>query len=475
MEEKNELERQEEFANRYEVDNEEALLDGKLKGVIDTNQLLAEDHTVHIRQLEENQETLISQFSEVKEANAHMMQTLHLLLQQQASNSGASSSASSYPAPSTLATNLVGSQGLQQSVTISDGSQNTLQPLGLVAPNLVGLLSNNSAAILDGSSAQSQLAVNADSFMPATAAADSQLPVQQDNDIIGQEVEKMASQYHQEEEKLGAPVSDMVKSAVTPAFSNSLLPEEAKQLFAEVLRPSNIDGTGVKKMNKTVFTASSKQAQSGDVKLQEIQRGISGMSHAFMHLLTKFQPILDVAAKTHEEPCRDMINLLLKGVELGGHTTKLLTELRKNSVLAPVDLNAAEFKKLAVDSNDTLFGEKVEEVIKTSKENARLAKSLTPSGGKSWPAKNSNQSGKAPQAANNWASAPSGNKFSNTKNFGTNSYGNKFQGWGRNFQGKQNNFQGKQNYQNGPQNNFQFQKNFSRPHPYQKKNQQNNK
>ena len=133
--------------------------------------------------------------------------------------------------------------------------------------------------------------------------------------------------------------------------------------MTKVIPPENCKFAQAKLVNPVVFASVSPSVRSTDIKLQEVQRSMTG---CFIKLVSELPNILKTNGD-HKDEKLEVIQTILDSIKMSGHANQNLASISKKFLLSGVSSEYKNLAKFAEDTDSHLFGEELEDSLKKAK------------------------------------------------------------------------------------------------------------
>ena len=162
---------------------------------------------------------------------------------------------------------------------------------------------------------------------------------------------------YSQEEELGPDLPEMAASLANRALRKPIPADREKELADKVIRPANVTGLVVPRVNPEVWKGMGRRTKETDLNYQRIQN--------FLH--KGLTPILRLLAQLREKKLMEEVRMTLDGFQLLAIASLTITNLRKASIAQDV---VPQYKPLCSaqrPATDLLFGDE-EDFAKTTKQ-----------------------------------------------------------------------------------------------------------
>ena len=183
---------------------------------------------------------------------------------------------------------------------------------------------------------------------------------------MGSVFKEFSESYNQANESWGKPAFEEVTKVVSNVFKENLSESAFKILLAKVTLLDNCKFAQIKLVNFVVFASVSPSIRSTDIKLQEVQRNMSKMTGCFIKLLSELPNILKTNGD-HKDENLEVIQTILDGIKMSGHSNQNVVSIRKKFLLSGVSSEYKDLAKFAEDTDSHFFGEELEDSLKKAK------------------------------------------------------------------------------------------------------------
>ena len=179
--------------------------------------------------------------------------------------------------------------------------------------------------------------------------------------------------------KLGAEVSSPLAGAMKTFWTKSIGEKSVTEFIAKCTVPGNCSFLKVKSCNHPIFTTAASNIRTLDTKFQDAQKTHVSMTGLLVNATHELRQIMNVLEdkKVDIESLKDVGNMLQDCMKLAGESNQRINHIRRMTYKPTIPTHLKSLADKALETEEELFGDNLEEKLKTIKAENTLKAELS--------------------------------------------------------------------------------------------------